>query len=187
MRIVRAADHKRMPWKNGLGQTVEIAVFPPGATVDTFDWRISMATVAEDGPFSIFPDIDRTLSILEGAGLELSVEGRAPIMLTQNSAPYPFPADAHTRATLADGTITDLNVMTRRGRFSHGVETVTAPAVLEPKQGLILILCHHGEIEITAGNGAETLKPLDCAVLDTDRPISLAGSGDGFVIRLLES
>ncbi len=187
MRILRAADHKRMPWKNGRGETVEIAVFPPGATVDTFDWRISMATVSEDGPFSVFPDIDRTLSILEGAGLELFVEGHAPRMLTQNSEPYPFPADAHTTAALVDGTITDLNVMTRRGRFTHGVETLTAPAVLEPKQRLLLILCHHGEMQMTDGEEAETLKPLDCAILDTDRPISLAGSGDGFIIRLLES
>lgn len=31
-----------------------------------FDWRISMATVATDEPFSIFPGIDRTLSILDG-------------------------------------------------------------------------------------------------------------------------
>lgn len=43
MRILRASDHKRMPWKNGKGETVEIAVFPEGASVDTFDWRISMA------------------------------------------------------------------------------------------------------------------------------------------------
>ncbi len=75
MKLYRAHDHKRMPWKNGGGETVEIAVFPPGAGVDDFDWRISMATVASDGPFSIFPGIDRTLSILDGAGLSLKMEG----------------------------------------------------------------------------------------------------------------
>ncbi|WP_442165592.1 HutD family protein, partial [Rhizobium leguminosarum] len=46
---MRAGDHKRMPWKNGKGETVEIAVFPPGASINDFDWSISMATVAEDG------------------------------------------------------------------------------------------------------------------------------------------
>ncbi|MDP9835887.1 environmental stress-induced protein Ves [Neorhizobium huautlense] len=184
MRILRAAEHRRMPWKNGRGETVEIAVFPPDATVDTFEWRISMATVSDDGPFSIFPGIDRTLSILEGAGLELFVENRPPVILTQDSAPYPFPADAQTTVTLVDGTITDLNVMTRRGRFSHGVKTVTAAAALEPTVGLLLMLCHRGEMEVTHGGNSGTLKQLDCAMLEGDRAISLSGSGTGFMVRL---
>ena len=169
-----------MPWKNGRGETVEIAVFPPGATVDTFDWRISMATVSEDGPFSVFPGIDRTLSILEGQGMELLLEGRAPVLLTQNSAPHPFPADAATNATLVDGTITDLNVMTRRGRFSHSVETIKAPAKMEANTGLALVLCHHGEIRV----GNETLAALDCLILEADETVDISGIGEGFAIRL---
>ena len=62
--ILTASSYRRMPWKNGGGETVEIAVSPEGAALSEFDWRISMATVATDGPFSIFPGIDRTLSIL---------------------------------------------------------------------------------------------------------------------------
>ena len=50
-----------MPWKNGGGETAEIAVSPPGAALDDFDWRLSMARVETDGPFSAFPGIDRTL------------------------------------------------------------------------------------------------------------------------------
>jgi len=61
MKILRSADHKRMPWKNGGGETVEIAISPQGAGLADFDWRVSMATVASDGPFSVFPGIDRTL------------------------------------------------------------------------------------------------------------------------------
>lgn len=55
MKIIRASEYKTMPWKNGGGVTVEIAIHPPGASVNAFDWRISMATVAQDGPFSSFP------------------------------------------------------------------------------------------------------------------------------------
>lgn len=55
MKSLHARDYKRMPWKNGGGETVEIAIFPADASVETFEWRISMATVANDGPFSIFP------------------------------------------------------------------------------------------------------------------------------------
>ncbi len=51
MQILRASDHRVMPWKNGGGSTTEIAVFPIDSGLDAFDWRVSMATVAADGPF----------------------------------------------------------------------------------------------------------------------------------------
>ncbi len=38
-----------MPWKNGGGVTTEICVSPPSGA---FDWRVSIATVNADGPFS---------------------------------------------------------------------------------------------------------------------------------------
>ncbi|MGK9054561.1 HutD/Ves family protein [Neorhizobium petrolearium] len=121
MRILRSVDYKRMPWKNGSGQTTEIAVFPPDATVNDFDWRISMATVGEDGPFSIFPGVDRTLSVLSGEGIELTISEKPSITLVRASEPYRFAADVPTGARLIGGPITDLNVMTRRGRFTHNV------------------------------------------------------------------
>ncbi|MGE7371141.1 HutD/Ves family protein [Neorhizobium sp. NPDC001467] len=184
MKILRANDHKHMPWKNGLGQTVEIAVFPPAATVDTFDWRISMATVSEDGPFSVFPGIDRTLSILEGTGMELFVEGREQVLLTQASPPHPFAADAATTARLVDGAITDLNVMTRRGRFSHAVERLVAPTKLVPGAGTTLVLCHRGRMEARRGETTETLSALDCLLLNAEEALEISGTGEGFLIRL---
>lgn len=114
-----------MPWKNGKGETVEIAVFPPDASVSDFDWRISMAMVAEDGPFSVFDGIDRTLSILSGEGIELLVSGQAPAILRQKAAPHAFPADAVTSARLLADSVVDLNVMTRRGRFTHKVSRLS--------------------------------------------------------------
>ncbi|MBV9975040.1 MAG: HutD family protein, partial [Hyphomicrobiales bacterium] len=61
MRVLRAGQHRRMPWKNGGGETTEIIASPEGAGLDEFDWRISMARVATDGPFSRFAGVDRTL------------------------------------------------------------------------------------------------------------------------------
>lgn len=108
-----------MAWRNGGGETVEIAAHPPGAALDAFDWRVSMAHVAADGPFSVFPGINRTLGVLSGAGLELAIEGSGLHRLTPASAPLSFPADAPTTARLLGGPITDLNVMTRRGVARH--------------------------------------------------------------------
>ena len=47
----RSADYRRMRWKNGLGETAQIAISPDGAALDGFEWRISMAHVEADGPF----------------------------------------------------------------------------------------------------------------------------------------
>ena len=52
----------------GGGSTTEIAVAPPGAGFDDFDWRVSLATITQDGPFSAFPGIDRTLALVDGDG-----------------------------------------------------------------------------------------------------------------------
>ena len=108
-----------MPWKNGGGETSEIAVSPDGSELDAFDWRVSMARVATDGPFSTFPGVDRTLTVLEGSGLRLKVGDDAAVDLTPDSPPLSFPADVHTAARLLDGPVLDLNVMTRRAAFHH--------------------------------------------------------------------
>lgn len=75
--------------KNGGGITTEIIVHPANASMADFDWRMSMADVAQDGPFSIFPGIDRTLCILEGAGMSLSIDEREPVVLAMDSDPRP--------------------------------------------------------------------------------------------------
>ena len=86
-RLLRNADHRRMPWKNGGGETVEVIVHPEGASLSDFGWRVSMASVASDGPFSVFPGIDRTLAVLSGNGMALSIEGLGDRLLPPQSAP----------------------------------------------------------------------------------------------------
>jgi hypothetical protein len=124
MRIIRASDCRTTPWKNGGGSTTEIAAGPEGASLETFDWRISMAQVASDGPFSHFPGIDRTLAVIKGGGLILTIGSNAPVALSSGAEPVSFAGDTPTRARLTEGEITDLNVMTRHGRFSHRLQRV---------------------------------------------------------------
>ena len=77
MRIIRAEEHRVVPWKNGGGITREVLVEPDPADPAQFLWRISIATVAAPGPFSLFPGVDRSIAVLEGAGLRLDVDGEA--------------------------------------------------------------------------------------------------------------
>lgn len=168
MQILRAENHRRMPWKNGGGETIEIAVYPPDAGLDDFDWRVSMARVETDGPFSAFTGIDRTLTILDGAGLVLSIEGRDPVTLTEASDPLPFPADAPTQAALIDGPITDLNVMTRRGRLTHSVlrQRIEGKVELTLAGAANLIVCLNGQIDVGNSDARFRLGPRDALCLD---------------------
>ncbi len=148
--IARAVEGRRMPWKNGGGETIELLVHPAGADMDAFDWRISLARVAADGPFSAFPGVDRTLTILDGEGLELSVGAGAPMRLTPASAPFAFPADAACTGRLLAGPVTDLNVMTRRGRFAHHVDSLVlaGPTRLASHVGTAVVFCRDGEVAL---------------------------------------
>lgn len=167
MKVLRASDYKRMPWKNGGGETVEITVFPPNASVSDFDWRISMATVASDGPFSIFPGIDRTLSILDGNGMSLAIDGAAPVLLTRHSQPRSFAADVAVDATLPEGTITDLNVMTRRESFTHQVERASGSfSVSKQSDTETIIVLATGSVPMKSSQDSVVLEALDAVWID---------------------
>lgn len=73
--LIRGADLVAAPWKNGGGVTREVAAVPEQAGLDSFVWRVSIADVAQAGPFSRFAGIDRTLVLLSGAGMLLDEIG----------------------------------------------------------------------------------------------------------------
>lgn len=188
MTLLRASNYKRMLWKNGGGETVEIAIFPPGSSVEDFDWRISMATVANDGPFSIFSGIDRTLSILQGNGMALAIAAGDPLLLTKESPPLSFPADVPVYATLPDGPITDLNVMTRRSIFRHTVERHFGPFSGEAAGNTTLILAL-GPLTVSTGNSKNRLEKLDSLLIEAGLPFAIEAdqSENTFFLITLES
>ena len=123
VRLLTPADYRTMPWKNGGGRTTEIAAYPPGAGLDAFLWRVSLADVACDGPFSSFPGIERTIVLLEGAGMRLH-GGLRDAELTTPFEPHAFSGDATVDCTLVAGPVRDFNVMFRRGRARGSVAVV---------------------------------------------------------------
>lgn len=188
LRILRAAEYRSMPWKNGGGLTTEIAVSPADAGLDDFDWRVSMARVDGGGPFSGFAGVDRTLAVLEGEGVVLDIAGRPAATVTRSSAPLSFPADVPTQAALIAGPITDLNVMTRRGRMTHAVERVviSAPTDIRSAADATLILCLDGEIAV-AGAAPVRIGPRDTLLLGPDvvkLRLEPARTASLFVIRI---
>lgn len=185
MHVLRSANYRRMPWKNGGGETAEIAVFPAEAGLASFGWRISMATVSAEGPFSLFAGTDRTLSILDGDGLELDIKGRTPALLTRQSAPLAFPADVPATARLTSGAIVDLNVMTKRGQWAHRVERriVEGQHHLDAEGGVTMLLSL-GNIRIDQRDHAVELGRFDCAKLDGVVLITSDMPTEAFLIRI---
>ena len=115
------------PWKNGGGSTREIACFPAGAGMDSFGWRISVATIAQAGPFSAFAGVDRQITLLDGDGVHLhSADGQINHALDQRWKPFAFSGDVALDCTLLGDTSTDFNVMTRRDAWVAKVMVVSA-------------------------------------------------------------
>ena len=172
-RVIRASDCRSMPWKNGGGATTEIAVHPPGAGLADFEWRVSIATVATDGPFSTFPGVDRTLTVLEGDGLWLAIGDAGPVALHRGSDPLSFAADVPADARLLGAPVTGLNVMTRRGAWRQTVRRLgTAPRAAEHRTHAttVLWLCHRGQVDIAGPDGAARLGARDAWLVEQLRP-----------------
>lgn len=107
--------YKVMPWKNGAGSTTELFIAPPGSSVQSgFDWRISLAQVPASGPFSVFPDYQRTIVLLKGDPMHLVHEGRGRHEL-RALQPYDFHGSWQTEGVLTGQPVEDFNVMVRDG------------------------------------------------------------------------
>ena len=146
------------PWKNGAGLTREIATHPQ-AGIDDFDWRLSVAEVTRDGPFSTFPGIDRQIALLRGAGMRLvCAEGGLDHRLDHRGDPFAFAGELPVQAHLIAGATSDFNVMTRRGRWQAEVVRLHAPARVLGADASVL-LCGAGVWTVEAADGAQRLVP----------------------------
>jgi len=170
MTLHPAESRAATPWKNGKGVTREIAVFPSGATIDAFEWRVSIADVSEGGAFSNFPNIDRLLAALDGT-IRLEIGGEAPVTLIPENNPIAFPGDVPCRADIPDGAARDLNVMTRRGRFMSRMTLVEADGLFRfPENAATIILVALFDLSIRIAETVIALKPLDAVRFDPPMP-----------------
>lgn len=116
----------RTPWKNGAGLTQELATWPPGTGNDAWEMRVSVAEFASNMPFSVFPHIDRHLTLLSDAGLTLdsqAVESEAfTARLSHRWQSIRFKGERALQATLHGEAVRVLNVMTQRSRCTSRVE-----------------------------------------------------------------
>ncbi|WP_371495652.1 HutD family protein [Kitasatospora sp. NBC_00374] len=163
IKVLRAGDRTATPWLNGGGVTREVAGFPAGSGMTDFAWRVSLAEVGAGGPFSRFEEVDRVITVVEGAGMALTVDGTEH-RLAEPFRPFAFAGDAATDCRLLDGPVVDFNVMTRRGRAAAEVEITDHQRELRvPGRAELLLVCLAGSAAL--GTADLRLERFDAALL----------------------
>ncbi|WP_445529074.1 HutD/Ves family protein [Streptomyces cyslabdanicus] len=164
--VLRAHDRPATRWKNGGGLTREVAAAASGAGLEDLVWRVSLADVARGGPFSSFADVDRIITVVDGAGMELTVDG-VPHTVADCYQPFSFPGDAVTGCRLLSGPVVALNVMTRRARATAYVRVAREGFSVVPRTGvLVLVIALAGTVAVEESDAG--LGRFD-AVLFSDR------------------
>jgi environmental stress-induced protein Ves len=188
--VLHRSDYRRMRWKNGSGWTTELARGPSGGDGDPFDWRVSVAEIDEDCDFSSFPGVDRTLMLLEGAGMELRFDDGRTELQRERGRVVAFNGESAVRCRLLEGPTRDFNVMTRRGAFSHRawLRPIVGPMVLFPEPRVTwLIHVGTGTVQRQHVADAQPASAGDTLWLESsDDPahVVISGSGELILVRL---
>jgi environmental stress-induced protein Ves len=177
--VLHATDRIAVPWKNGGGVTREVAIWPPGSDFENFDWRVSVAEVRVAGPFSRFEAIDRTLVILQGR-LAVTVAGKE-VELGPDSAPFAFPGDVACSGAPIGGAVTDLNVMTRRGRASARLKRVASGTHSKNEKTILLMAQEDTDVQF----GKQKFHLARFAALLTVGPCEFSLNGAAILIAIV--
>jgi environmental stress-induced protein Ves len=182
VQVLRAHERPVTPWMNGGGVTREIAVAPLHAGLTEFAWRISLADVTQGGPFSGFVGVDRIITVVDGPGMVLTVDGTSHT-LAEPYEPFTFPGDAATDCRLLGGPIIDFNVMARRGEATAKVEIVREQVALSaPAGGTVLAIALQGSAVLeTSGL---TLDRFDAALITKCTSEALGVDGTAAIVTL---
>jgi environmental stress-induced protein Ves len=187
-RLLRAADYRRMRWKNGGGWTTELAASAGAGDGAEFDWRISIAEIESDGAFSTFPSCDRHIALLDGPGMELQFDSAEPVRLDQRLRFVRFAGEAKTFGRLLGGAVRDFNVMVRRDAVRAEVlhRPLVGPMVFLPEPAttwFVYLLGGQAGLKDVAGMQMEAGESLLLQPGDTTRTRVLSGGGEVVLVK----
>ena len=186
--LIPFAGLEPAPWKNGGGSTTELAIAPPGASLDKFDWRISLATICADGPFSQFNGVDRSLALVDGPGVFLEIDEEGRFALDEDAPLVEFAGESHVMATLAGAPSTDFNVMTRRDRCHHklGRRLLEGSSEFAPRGDVsILFLAEGDSLSVCSDSERIGMVRYDAVIFDTNTIWTLeTGQATVFVVDI---
>lgn len=183
--LLRAEDYPRMPWKNGGGFTEEITR-DSGDGLDGFGWRLSIADIEESGGFSSFAGYQRIISVLQGDGMRLQVDGQASRPLLPFDA-FAFKGESQVSCALLGGPIRDFNLIYSPQRYRARLQWYDGTHSLFSSASTLLLFAASKHVE-ARGNwpGAVQLGLYDCLrVENADSVLGLQVQGRVCVIELI--
>ncbi len=163
MQLIKYAELTQTPWKNGGGITRDMA----GASVGSNHiWRLSMADVTCDGPFSDFTGFVRILTVIKGHGMAL--ESQDDVLQADPWVPVRFDGATHVSARLKSDASTNLNLMFNPDYCEGNVVILQGPHHEPLKKSStsrdLFLHCLSGTLSI---NSDTTLYPGDTARLNS--------------------
>ena len=176
MRVQRFSEHLAMPWANGKGASYEISSDRDAS--NQWSWRVAIAPVVVDGPFSSLPGVDRQLVVIDGNGMVLEVDGKTVECLPSQVVSFSGDADAYAR--LIDGPAVDVGLMTTRDVFAGSLFVVTSVGAVIESDLIVAIGDTVLEDESGVHHGLQTKD----ALLDVQRRRMVLRKGNAIAIRV---
>ncbi|WP_244831431.1 HutD family protein [Caballeronia sp. TF1N1] len=146
--IAPLASFAPQAWRNGGGTTRALAEDTEGG------WRISLADVERDGPYSRFPGMTRQSLVMTGAGVTLQ-DDAVQCHLRRGIA-MEYDGGVAWQATLHDGPVVALNVMALRGRYRARIEPLRDAAFV-PLECVALVLTMNGRCLVHAADSDDEI------------------------------
>ena len=175
MNLLRAVDYVRTPWKNGGGSTLEICR-DQGEGLDGFGWRLSIADIDQGGPFSTFAGYERIITVLEGEGMRLRVDGASSGALLAFE-PFAFSGDSAVSCELIDGPIRDFNLIYSPVRFTARLQWLNsdAPLQLNESDKTLIVFAAGPRAQVEAAGNTVVLQRHDTLVLPSAPTAQVTG------------
>lgn len=181
-----------MRWKNGAGWTSEILKVHGSDERDTndWDWRLSIAEIETDAPFSAFPGVERELVLLSGNGLRLRFDDGGEHALLPPHDKLRFAGERTAFGELVDGPTRDFNLMWKRERCNatlwHRPLVGTMVMFVAPGEAWAVHMLA-GQARFADDSGLGALQMGDTAILaanDSRMRHVLDGGGELLLIRV---
>jgi uncharacterized protein len=183
--LLQPSRYQRTRWKNDGGWTTELARRDDDA--GGFLWRVSIAEIERDGPFSAFPGVERDLLLLEGNGIELDIGDEPAHRLSRRFERAHFAGEADVYCRLLAGPTRDFNVMARRDAIIADVTArpLVGSMLLFPEEAAEwLIHVHAGSLLLRRdGTSIEATAGDSLRVVDDGGRITLEGGGEVVIAR----
>lgn len=173
MRLLPYSGYAEMRWKNGQGVTREVCRFPAS---EQYDWRISVATIREDGAFSRFSGYLRNISVLEGEGMFLTVDDQRSALIPPFQA-TDFNGDSEVFCEVVGGPLLDFNVIYRRETTQATVRWLRDGA-WQHQQGTMLLFNAGTLLDVTVEGECHTLQHYDSLLIDNPATVAVHASND---------